>query len=116
MLRFIITWAAGAAAVAQPLAPFDLPWDPEPLPRNWLTQFSAPPEDPAGQPPNCAAAKTALVGDGGYGRTNNEFKEFMHLLEFAASRPASNLMVVVATDRIKKYFPPHLFDWDPLKS
>ena len=58
MLR-LITWAAGALAMSQPLAPFDLPWDPEPLQRNWLTQFSAPPEDPAGQPPNCAAATTS---------------------------------------------------------
>ena len=61
MLRFIIICAAGAAA--QPLAPFDLPWDPAPLQHDWLmanlTLGSAPPEDPAGRPPNCIAATTS---------------------------------------------------------
>ena len=54
-----------------------------------------------------------MVGNGGFGRANNALKEFTSLLEFAASRPAANLTVVVATDRIKTFFPPHLFDWGP---
>ena len=57
MLRFIIICAAGAAA--QPLAPFDLPWDPAPLPHYLFTLATSPPNYPAGRPPNCAAATTS---------------------------------------------------------
>ena len=64
----------------------------------------------------CAQAKTALVGDKGYGRTNNALIEFADLLEFAASHPAPNVTVVVVPEVIKKSFPPHLFDWGPLAS
>ena len=64
----------------------------------------------------CAQAKTALIGDKAYGRTNNALIEFAHLLEFAASHPAPNVTVVVVPEVIKKSFPPHLFDWGPLAS
>ena len=65
----------------------------------------------------CAQAKTALVGDGPrYGRTNNALIAFAHLLEFAASHPAPNVTVVVVPEVVKKFIPPHLFDWGALAS
>ena len=33
VLRFVVAWATSAVARSQTLPPFDLPWDPEPLPR-----------------------------------------------------------------------------------
>ena len=113
MLWFVALTCTFSPARSQPLPPFDLPWNPEPLPHGWANLFR---EVSLPKTPDCSAAKIALVGDSQFGRSNNALMEFAHLLEFAASRPASNQTVVVVPDIVKNYFPPDAFDYRPLAS
>ena len=112
-LWYFVAFTSTFAARARTLPPFDLPWDPEPLPRGWTNQFR---DVSLSKAPNCSAAKIALVCDSQYGRINNALIEFARILEIAASRPDANLTVVVVPDIIKEYFPPDLFDYQPLSS